>query len=419
MTLSSIYLERYAYPKTYLDLTEFDEPGIIVVIPCHNEPDLIASLQSLENCEKPDCQVSIIIVINAGENAFEQIKEQNLKTLESAQIWANKASKYNYHFILDNRLPKKHAGVGLARKIGMDEAVRVFELNQRDGVILCYDADSFCQQNLLVEVEKLFNSDDSIPGCSIHFEHPLEGDLEADNYEGITNYELHLRYYIDGLKYSGFPYAFQTIGSSMAVRSSAYQKQGGMNRRKAGEDFYFLHRLIPLGNFRNLNSTKIIPSPRKSDRVPFGTGKAIGDWLESNLEEYQTYDYRVFEDLKQFFDLNRTLFHLSIEELKDHYGKFPFSLRSFLAYEEFKSKVAEFHQYSNSRETFDKRLYQWFDGFKVLKFVHSARDQFYPNIPISKALDWLFDQYLENKPSNLTEGLVRLRELNRKEASVN
>ena len=36
--------------------------------------------------------------------------------------------------------------------------------------------------------------------------------------KGITEYELHLRYFIHAQRHAGFPFATQTIGSSMAVR---------------------------------------------------------------------------------------------------------------------------------------------------------------------------------------------------------
>ncbi|MEZ4848575.1 MAG: hypothetical protein R3B93_08135 [Bacteroidia bacterium] len=70
-------------------------------------------------------------------------------------------------------------------------------------------------------------------------------------------------------------HAFHCVGSSMAVRSIAYQKRGGMNRRKAGEDFYFLQKFIAEGTLAELSTTKVIPSPRASEKVPFGTGRAI------------------------------------------------------------------------------------------------------------------------------------------------
>ena len=73
------------------------------------------------------------------------------------------------------------------------------------------------------------------------------------------------------MKYSNLPYSFHTIGSAFALTASAYTRQGGMNRRKAGEDFYFINKLIKGEIFGEINDTKVIPSPRISDRVPFGT----------------------------------------------------------------------------------------------------------------------------------------------------
>ncbi|WP_420581355.1 glycosyltransferase [Reichenbachiella sp.] len=387
--MKNIYLERYASPQTYIAENDYGQPDLIVVLPCHKEPELLASLDALESCDSPIGKVTVIVVINASVVSPLETKKHNQETFGACQSWLSQSTKkYKYHFVLENELPKKHAGVGLARKIGMDEAVRMFEEQDKDGIILCFDADSTCDTNLLVEVEKLFDQNPKAPGCSIHFEHPLDGDLEPDVYEGILNYELHLRYYVDGLKFAGFPYAFQTIGSSMAVRTSAYQKQGGMNRRKAGEDFYFLHKIIPLGNFKELNTTKIIPSPRRSDRVPFGTGRAIGTWLDEGKSELLSYDPQVFEELKVFFSSVDNLYQ--VEDMEKVWNGLPASIRKFIPIEEFKTQIQEFNSQANSLAAFQQRFFRWFDGFKVLKFVHFARDEFYTNMPVAEGVNWLF-----------------------------
>ncbi|PIB35187.1 hypothetical protein BFP72_07155 [Reichenbachiella sp. 5M10] len=405
----NIYLERYAYAKQYLSIDWSEQsPTLIVVLPSHNEPDLISSLESIEACLLPQGAVSIVVVINASQNASDALKAFHVETYRHCQEWAV-GKRYDYHFILENELPAKHAGVGLARKIGMDEAVRAFDQIGRDGVILCYDADSSCEPNLLQAVEQLFDSDPTIPGCSIHYEHPMSGDLPGGHYTGIIGYELHLRYYIDALQYAGFPYAYQTIGSSMATRASAYMKQGGMNRRKAGEDFYFLHRIIPLGNFKNLSATCIYPSARRSDRVPFGTGKAIGDWLEGGEKPYMTYHPTVFTDLKLFLDQVEILYEQGTEEVV--YEGFPAVVRSFVSKELFLKKLKEIKSQSTTGELFVKRFYQWFDGFKVLKYVHHARDTCYPNVTVDEATNWLFTtQGVKSDLWSLEDKLVALRQ---------
>ena len=63
----------------------------------------------------------------------------------------------------------------MARKIGMDEAVRRFErIKKEDGIIVCFDADSECAANYFIEVEKHFNQSGQ-GACSIYFEHPISG----------------------------------------------------------------------------------------------------------------------------------------------------------------------------------------------------------------------------------------------------
>ena len=408
--MSNVYLERYAYQKSFIKVSEYTNPSLIVVLPCHNEIGLIDSLESIVQSKTNQYEVAVIVVINASEADDAEIKSQNQLTLAACQEWYESLTKsVIFHFILDNELPKKHAGVGLARKIGMDEAVRIFEYNSTDGVIVCFDADSTCQANLLFEIGDFFKKHSAIPGCSIHFEHPLEGHLIPEVYEGIISYELHLRYYIDALKYARFPYAFQTIGSSMAVRSSAYQKQGGMNRRKAGEDFYFLHKIIPLGNFKDLNTTTIYPSPRRSDRVPFGTGRAMGTWLDESMSELLTYNPLIFQDLKECFrDVDR-LYNLDIASIDMAWKAMPESFQAFVSLVEFEAKTREFIKHSTSSKIFVKRFFQWFDGFKVLKFVHHSRDAFYPNVSIGDAVDWLFEVNTIHAKSGLKDKLIALR----------
>ena len=66
-------------------------------------------------------------------------------------------------------------------------------------------------------------------------------------------------------------------------------KQGGMNRRQE-RIFISCINFFTLGNFTELNSTRVNPSPRLSDRVPFGTGADITKQLRKDENHYKTYD---------------------------------------------------------------------------------------------------------------------------------
>ncbi len=402
------YLNRFSVREQLIDKSPKEDLGLIVVIPCSNEPDLISSLKSLKNCKRPKCSVEVIVIINASEIASEGILKQNKITYSLANEWivSNQTEGLKYFLIEENELPKKHAGVGLARKIGMDEAVRRFEvINKPKGVIVCFDADSNCDENYLVEIEKHFNINPKTPACSIHFEHPIEGDeYPQEIYSGIIQYELHLRYYKNGLTYAELPYAFHTIGSSMAVRSNTYQKQNGMNKRKAGEDFYFLQKLIPLGGFTEIKTTKVIPSPRVSDRVPFGTGRAMQEWVNDGKKELSTYNVQSFKDLRQFVEVVPELYRNDEVIISK-------TISTFLTEIDYKENLPKIRENSTSEEHFTKLFFNWFNAFKVLKYVHFARDYFYPNQPVFEASNDLLELVGEKDQSDLKPLLIKYREL--------
>ncbi len=401
--MSALYLTRYAYPEQFI----MDEPqenlNLIVAIPCYNEPDLISTLKSLNECDAPSCAVEIIVVINESENVSQQVSKQNSTTFKEAYTWATiyNSSRVRTYILYINDLPIKHAGVGLARKIAMDEAVRRFKaIGNKEGIIACFDADSTCSKNYLIELENHFIKFPKSPGCSIYFEHPLN----AENSEAIIYYEFFLRYCVNASRYAGFPYAYQTVGSSMAVKSWAYQKQGGMNRRKAGEDFYFSHRIIPLGHYTELNTTKVTPSPRDSNRVPFGTGRAMLDWGNGSRQLNLVYNPQTFEDLKIL--LEQVDFFYKNKKTR----KLPNSIGEFLENENFEKELERLQSQSNSLEHFRKHFFHWFDGFKVLKFVHFARDNFHCQVEIIEAIQWMRSNNTKiDLPEDLKAALLQLR----------
>src|SRR6202008_222876 len=80
-------------------------------------------------------------------------------------------NKLNFHFIQVENLPDKDSGVGLARKIGMDEAVRGFYEINFDGMIVCLDADCTVSKNYLIELEKIAAEPESYNTICLYFEH--------------------------------------------------------------------------------------------------------------------------------------------------------------------------------------------------------------------------------------------------------
>jgi len=375
------YLSKFGYRPISIKQKADPELSMVVVIPAYNEPDLLKTLQSLERCEAPERPLEIIVIFNHSENAPSAIKDQNIKYYnEAIEFTKREDLKYKYFLIKAFDLPEKIAGVGLARKIGMDEAVHRLGDNT-DGLIVCLDADCTVASNYLVAIEQHFEEHKNTPGASIYFEHPLQY-FDNDLTKGIVEYELHLRYYNQLIKYTGHPFAFHTVGSSMVVRSWAYQKQGGMNKRKAGEDFYFLQKIMLLDQFSEIKNTCVYPSPRISDRVPFGTGKAQGDWVDKQKEQYLTYHPDVAMVLRSLFEMvtekGSKLVSTPISEL-------PEEIIAFIGSEAWGLKMKELDRNTTNDKAFVKRFFTWFNLFMTLRFVHFYRDNYKSNIPITDA----------------------------------
>lgn len=365
------YFKRFNTSDVAISNTVSSNLSIIVVIPSFNEKNVVNSVKSLLSCHYSGFSVEIIVVVNYPENSNKNVVDLSLKNIKDLDILSKyyNSEKIKILPIHVPNLPQKNAGVGWARKIGMDEGLRRFKAINKDGILVGFDADSMVESNYFVEINNFFK-DKLLLGASIHFEHPINNNaFSNEQLFNITCYELHLRYYKNALKYTGVPYSFHTVGSSFAVRSSAYAKQGGMNRRKAGEDFYFINKVIQGGCFGEISSTRVIPSPRMSNRVPFGTGRAMIEANEGKTDLNLTYRFEIFELLKTWIEL--------IQSGNYNYNTFPLVIKEFMSEESWLKSLNQLLNNTNSIESFKKRFFAKYDAFWMLKFVHFARDNFF------------------------------------------
>lgn len=417
------YLNRYAVDLPEVESETKVKPGQIIVIPAFDEPDLIRTLNALSTCKPAKKHTEIITVINYPENAPEDIKSSGRFLYDQVQTFARKNNSAAVSFlpVFLPDMPQKYAGVGLARKTGMDLAVSHFELfDEPEGVIVSFDADSICDENYLVAIEDHFNLHPASPGASIYYEHPVSGnDFPAEVYSFVEKYELHLRYYVQAQRFSGFPMAFHTVGSAFAVRAEAYCKQGGMNKRKAGEDFYFLEKIFRMGNFTEINNTRVVPSPRPSSRVPFGTGAAVNKFL-NNAEKDQltTYSPIAFEDIKKLLDVLPELFAKNIEDVPDMINNLPDPVSQFLHRHNFIMLLDEMKHHASNESNFLKRFYQWFTGFRLMRFLNDNHPVPYPKIPVETAAEELLTLLSKKRSPDHSVGnlLKQYRELDRGKA---
>ena len=403
------YFNRFPFRKINIALEPSKDLKIIVVIPSYNEKNIQPTIDSLFLKQDDfSFNVEVIVLINNSESEIEEIKEQNLLTLKTLQNLSETYSKSNMHLIpvLIGDLDAKHAGVGWARKLGMDIATQRFRTINFNGTIVGLDADTVVESNYLNSIYSFF-SNNNFNAASIYFEHPVTGDSFSDvHLEQIKYYELHLRYYKNSLKYSNLPYSFHTIGSAFALTASAYARQGGMNRRKAGEDFYFINKLIKGEIFGEINDTKVMPSPRVSNRVPFGTGRAILEGLNTKKDLSLTYDFQSFEVIHSW--INR------IETKDFKYGNFPEILKAYMGEEIWIKHHTMMLNNTNSHKSYLKLFYNIFDAFWMLKFIHFLRDNYYPNTRLLDNTNALLIKMNYPIISSITSQLEFLRKLDKK-----
>jgi glycosyltransferase involved in cell wall biosynthesis len=359
------------------------EPNLLcnirIVIPCYNEPELLQSLESLKECSLPNTVVEVIILINHAEDAPLEIKNFNMATKAEADCWIqeNNSNKLIFFAIGPVELRKKWAGVGLARKTGLDEAVLRFNhFNNTSGIVVSLDSDSLVEPNYLIEIEKHFKQNPKHVGATINVEHQKAGLSERQKH-GIELYEKYLHYYKDALHFTGYPQAMITIGSAFAVTAEAYVKRGGMNRRQAGEDFYFLQNLAQLGTVGEINTTRVYPSARLSNRVPFGTGAAIQKWMAGTEDLTKTYNFKAFADLKTLFDTKERLFQSGETGFTAVITDLPESVRQFVLLDNFKIEIEDLNKNCSTLKSFRSRFFHKFNAFKVLKFMNFAHEKYY------------------------------------------
>ncbi|MDX8414015.1 MAG: glycosyltransferase family A protein [Mariprofundales bacterium] len=371
----SHYLTRHAAGKPVLS-KPLDGCAMVVVIPVHNEPDLALTIASLAQCTPPNCRWMALLVVNDCIGDPPEIVQQNRATITQWQ--ANPSPSVA---IIDaTAQPDNRRGVGNARKIGMDAAIAAFDQAGHDGILLSLDGDCTVNVDYLIALHDYFLQHPQSPACVTSFCHPLDATPDATTRAAIVQYELHLRYYQLGLQAAKVPYAFTTIGSCFACRASDYARQGGMNRRQAGEDFYFLHKMAQRGAVGHCRKAVVYPSPRVSRRTPFGTGQAMATWLEGSQTSWSSYHPQAFIDLAVMVD--------QIDAMYDpnHSVHLPPSMQDFFQQQDGAAHLTDIRCNTASQVAFHKRFWHWFDGFLAMKFIRFACNNYHHWMPVEQGL---------------------------------
>lgn len=350
-----------------------------IVIPSLAEADsLFLTLQSLaQNPRAWLARFLVIVVVNHGEQAEAESRQQNVADLARLSAYAPD-SPLNLAWVdaasFGQEIPDKLAGVGFARKLGMDLALTALDW-RTEPLLVCLDADTLVAGNYLETIDRHFQQ--SACGAAVlPYRHQPAADPAMQ--AAIERYELFLRSYVYGLKLAGSPYAFDTVGSAMACRAMAYVRCGGMNSRRAGEDFYFLQKIAKTDGVSPLSGTTVSPAPRISARVPFGTGRSMARLLDGERQAVLFYPVEVFKVLAEWLqavgdglDREGEAMLLAAEAVSPH-------LATYLRTLDWLATWAKIRKNHLSRTQRLQAFHAWFDGFRSLRLIHLLCENGHP-----------------------------------------
>ena len=356
--------------QPYPWVTYGQQYDLIVIIPASDEPDILSTIASI-NDSVHDKDYAVIILINESEQCSVDQHKLNKRSYDLIAQYDPEQSHLHLFVYYVTGIESKKAGVGLARRLAMDQAV--FMTVDKETPIVNLDADCTVNQDYLSAIHQYAHDHPKVELMNIHYEHPHD-------HESIIQYELHLRYFIEVQRLLRLPYAYHTVGSSFAVRAGAYVQVGRMNLRKAGEDFYFIHKFTKKGTLGECPAAVVTPSSRSSDRVPFGTGRAMIQM--EGQEDYHSYNIQSFIELQPFLSRVSTLYKSDEESLGQVLKLLPSAAQDYFLSVNFVETMHKLSKNAKSVVTFEKAFYQWFDAFKLMKYLHFMRDHGYEDQPV-------------------------------------
>ena len=339
----------------------------IITIPCYDEYDYIfKTLDSINSQDKNILKNTLVsVTINNSIDEDKSIIVNNQKTYQKLLN-----NKYDFELIIidafskNKSLKSKISGVGMARKISVDLMISYLNANS----IICFiDADTIISEKYLSIIKASYNKD-NWNAATVNFLHQND---ESKTKKLIREYEKFLKVTSSNIRECGSPYSYVSLGSTMICTCSAYVSVGGMNKRAAGEDFYFLQELEKFCGVKQINDILVHPSSRYLNRLYMGTSMRLKKSLNGELDLSTLYfSESSFKILKKWIKLALSSDKKDYNALIKNINKIDSELLPFLDKINLKKawdSIASAPSYNH----FSKQFHRWFDAlniFKLLKF---------------------------------------------------
>ena len=338
-----------------------------VVIPAYGESEYLSKTLASLNENNPSLlkDILVVVVINNAENSPAEIYRDNLHCLELLNSSDNQYSLGIVDaFSKCLTLPSKHAGVGLARKIGMDLVLP--HLASPQSLIFCTDADTQLSPDYFSKVTQYFKSNNT-SAAVVGFSHSESDDSVINDAIGL--YENYLNSTAEKMQRAGSPYGYIAMGSTMVCNAEAYCAVGGMPRKKATEDFYFLQELTKYRGVHIIPEILVYPSPRPISRVYLGTGFRMEQMQKGFdiINLYYSDDAYLY--LSKWLQLGSNAWGIHLHEILSSIAAIHPHLAQFLKLEGIEDVWSKIQKNTPTNSHFAKQFHRWFDGLKTIRLL--------------------------------------------------
>ena len=278
--------------------------------------------------------------------------------------------EYNFDFIAINSFskdyaaPTKIAGVGYARKLGLDFSLK--HISNEQSILCSLDADTLVNENYLKKIKLEFDNNAEV--AVINFKHQQSNNPIIE--EGIRKYESSIKSIAKKIESTGSPYGYVSMGSTIVCNVKSYIACGGMNTKAATEDFYFLQALAKYTKIYKINEILVYPSSREENRVYLGTGFRMNEYIENGLFKNLDFKEESFLEIKKIIRIvtqNQNCdYSIILKKMNKNLNN---KSLNFLINKGLENIWDKFKNNSKNEEQFMLFFHQWFDALSIMKIL--------------------------------------------------
>lgn len=350
----------------------------LIAIPCCNERETLPGVLASLEATSPEDYGETLVIVNVNQRASMDRRE-NLAMLEWLQNCDTPLNLAWLDHVTGTAAYPEKFGVGLARHQACTAGLPFID---DKAPVISLDADSPVNPEYLQAIFTCLKENPDFKAGHVNFKHRHCG--SAAEKLAIEVYEQHLHRHRRQLEQANSPHAWYAIGSTIVCTKEAYIKAGGYHcRRMAGEDFYLLQQLSKTGcTISMIEDAFVYPSDRCSDRVPFGTGKAVGEIVESG--RWLTYHDHCYRDLRKLLSAVEESLSETAETITK---RAPSTCTAWLQEREFSSTWPKLQSNARDDKMLLQRFHEWLDAFQTLKLIHHLSDNHYPRVELVQSFE--------------------------------